>query len=675
MAQNDQSEFQALRSALDVTADAVARIGSDGRISWANEAFGNLLAASPSELVGRTLVSLAIPEHAAVVAEAVRRLGERGRAVLEASWARPGRSSIDVRAHLRAGHVVVHERAREERAETLSRTLVDLARDPGLHEGHRAEGLRVVTRTVAEALEVERVSVWISTEDDRKIQAIAVFERGPGRHSAGAVLTHEQCPRYFAALEDAHTLAAEDAQVDPRTAGFNEGYLAPLGIRALLDVPIRRDGRTIGVVCHEHVGGPRRWLPEERYFAASVADLVALLLESHERRITERLLRQAEEQLVEAQKMEALGRLAGGIAHDFNNVLSAIQGHAELIHHERTDLHGAREAAGFVEAAAQRGAGLTAQLLAFSRRQILQPTALDLDRVVREIVPMVERLLGRGIVLRVLPGATRTVLADRSQLDQVILNLCVNARDAMPRGGTLTIETRDADLDAIRASVLGAPAGGRFVTLCVADTGIGMDAETRSHLFEPFFTTKRAGGGTGLGLATVGGVVRQSGGAIEVESAPGAGTTFRVYLPCDPANGEVARRLLRGGPRRTLLLVEDDPEVRRAAHRTLLEAGFSVLEARDADEALRLSRLWRGPLHGLVTDVILPGRGGEELARTLSRARPGLGVVFTVGAGDDPGWSGGSGASRTLVKPFSPASLLDAVAHVLDVEPAPRDRP
>ena len=672
MVKTDESEFQALRSALDVTADAVARIEADGRITWANEAFGNLLAKSPPELVGRTLVSLAIPEHAAAVSEAVRRLAERGRAVLEASWERPGRSSIDVRAHLRAGHVVVHERAREARAEALSRTLVDLARDPGLHEGHRGEGLRLVTRTVAEALEVERVSVWISTEDDRKIQAIALFERGPGRHSAGALLTREQCPRYFAALEDAHTLAAEDAQLDPRTSGFNEGYLAPLRIRALLDVPIRRDGRSIGVVCHEHVGGPRRWLPEERYFAASVADLVALMLESHERRITERLLRQAEEQLLAAQKMEALGRLAGGIAHDFNNVLSAIQGHAELIHHERADLESAREAAGFVEAAAQRGAGLTAQLLAFSRRQILKPAPLDLDQVVREIVPMVERLLGRGIALRVQPGATRTVLADRSQLDQVILNLCVNARDAMPRGGTLTIETQDVELDAMRAALLGAPAGGRFVTLCVGDTGVGMDAETRSHLFEPFFTTKGAGGGTGLGLATVDGIVRQSGGAIEVESAPGTGTTFRVHLPCDPANGEVARRLVRGGPRRTLLLVEDDPEVRRLAHRTLLEAGFAVLEARDADEALRLARLWRGPLHGLVTDVILPGRSGPELARMLSHSRPALGVVFTVGAADDPELLAGTGAGRTLKKPFTSAGLLDVVAEVLEARGGPR---
>ncbi len=674
MAQDDQREFEALRSALDVTADAIARIEADGRISWANEAFGNLLATAPSELAGRELASLAVPEHAPRVAEAVARLGERGRAVVDASWVRPGRSHVEVRAHLRAGHVVVHERAREERAEALSRTLVDLARDPGLHEGHRGEGLRLVTRKVAEALEVERVSVWISTEDDRKIQAIALFERGPGRHSAGAVLTREQCPRYFAALEDAHTLAAEDAQVDPRTAGFNDGYLVPLGIHALLDVPIRRDGRTIGVVCHEQVGESRRWLPEERYFAASVADLVALLLESHERRVTERLLRQAEEQLLEAQKLEALGRLAGGIAHDFNNVLSAIQGHAELIHHERTDLHGAREAARLVEAAARRGAGMTAQLLAFSRRQVLNPVPLDLDRVVGEMAPLIEGLLGRGIGLRVRPGATRTVLADRSQLDRVILNLCVNARDAMPKGGTLTIETRDVDLDAMQAAVSGAAAGGRFVTLCIGDTGIGMDAETRAHLFEPFFTTKRAGGGTGLGLATVDGIVRQSGGAIEVESAPGVGTTFRVHLPCDPANGEVARRLLRGGPRRTLLLVEDDPEVRRTAHRTLLEAGFSVLEARDADEALRLARLWRGPLHGLVTDVILPGRSGPELAQALSGTRPGLGVVFTVGATEAPAGGAGLGSGRPLSKPFTPAALLEAVAAVLDAGTAAGDR-
>jgi len=662
----NRAEFEALRSALDVTADAIARITTVGRIAWANEAFGNLLATPPADLVGRDLASLAIPEHAERVEDAVARLAERGRAVLEATWARPGRSGIDVSCHLRAGHVVVHERAREARAEALSRTLVDLARDPRLHEGHRSEALRLVTQTVAETLEVERVSVWISTEDDTKIESIALFEKGLGRHSAGAVLTHDQCPRYFAALEDAHTLAADDAQSDPRTEGFNEEYLVPLGIRSLLDVPIRRDGKTIGVVCHEHVGAPRRWLPEERYFGGSVADLVALILEGHERRITERLLRQAEQQLHQAQKMEALGRLAGGIAHDFNNVLTAILGHAELIQHDRIDLVGARAAAAHVLEAGRRGAGLTGQLLAFSRCQVLKPTALDLDQVVRDIAPMIERLVGEAVILRLRTAGTRPVRADRSQLDQVILNLCVNARDAMPRGGELTIETRDVDLDPIRAAVLGAASGGPYVTLCVTDTGVGMDAETKAHLFEPFFTTKRAGAGTGLGLATVDGIVRQSGGAVEVESAPGVGTTFFVHLPCDPAVAEATRRLETGGPPLTLLLAEDDPHLRRRAHRALLEAGFTVLEARDADEALRLAGLWRGPIHGLVAGAVLPGRGGAALARILSQGRPDLAVVLTARSpGDSDDRSDPRGA-RVLSTPFTPEQLLKAVRGALD---------
>jgi PAS domain S-box-containing protein len=385
--------------------------------------------------------------------------------------------------------------------------------------------------------------------------------------------------------------------------------------------------------------------------------------------ITERRL--LEEQLRQAQKMEAIGQLAGGIAHDFNNLLTAIRGYAELIHAEIAPGDPARGDIDQVLAAADRAAELTRQLLAFSRRQVLQPQIVDVGESVARLASMLRRLLGEHIDLAVerVPGVG-LVTVDRSQLEQVIVNLAVNARDAMPDGGRLTIEVADVVIGADYAAMHPEATPGQYVSLAVSDTGLGMDAETRAHVFEPFFTTKEPGRGTGMGLATVYGIVKQSGGLIYVYSEPGRGTTFQIYLPrADQlpadATSTVQPRVSAGTE--TILLVEDDGAVRDFARRALTGSGYTVLEAEDGGKALALVGRVRAGIDLLVTDVIMPGMNGRELAERLVAARPGLRVLFVSGFAQDYfGRSGVADELSYLPKPFSAAALVRTVRQVLD---------
>jgi two-component system cell cycle sensor histidine kinase/response regulator CckA len=383
-----------------------------------------------------------------------------------------------------------------------------------------------------------------------------------------------------------------------------------------------------------------------------------------------------EAQLRQAVKMEAVGRLAGGIAHDFNNLLTAILSYADFLLTSLGVDHPAREDAEEVRRAALKAADLTRQLLAFSRRQVLQPKLLDVNAIVVEMEKLLRRLIGEDVTLRTsLAGGLGVVRADPSQLEQVIVNLAVNARDAMPRGGTLTIETADADADDVRAHGRVTVPSGRYVMLRMSDTGEGMDAATRARLFEPFFTTKEHGRGTGLGLATVYGIVKQSGGFIWVDSAEGRGTTFTVHLPRAEAAGAPAaaptpRRDARAGGE-TILLVEDDEAVRDLTRRTLVGQGYRVLEAANGTEALRLAAEHQGPLDLLLTDIVMPGIGGRALAETLGASRPGTAVLFVSGYTEDEVIRKGAEVANLpfLQKPFSPATLLGRVRDVLDARP------
>ncbi|MGA2382049.1 MAG: PAS domain-containing protein [Gemmatimonadales bacterium] len=394
------------------------------------------------------------------------------------------------------------------------------------------------------------------------------------------------------------------------------------------------------------------------------------------RDITDRV--RLEDQLRQAQKMEAVGRLAGGVAHDFNNLLTAISGYSELLLADLASEDPRRLDVIEIRKATERAAALTHQLLAFSRRQVLQPRVVDLNAVIGGAEKLLRRLIGEHIALATrLEPSLASVTADSGQLEQVIVNLAVNARDAMQSGGTLALETRTVLIEAAaQTAEQSIVAPGRYVLLKVTDTGSGMDAETRRHLFEPFFTTKERGKGTGLGLATVYGIVKQSGGFIWVDSEPGKGTAFRIYLP---AVDDAARPAEAGGDARprdvptaagteTILLVEDEEAVRKVAREALHRRGYSVLEAADAERALEVSGRFDGHIALLLTDVVMPGLSGRALADRLAPLRPDTKVLYMSGYTDAAIVEHGVLAPglNYLQKPFTPDVLAQKVREVLD---------
>jgi PAS domain S-box-containing protein len=392
-----------------------------------------------------------------------------------------------------------------------------------------------------------------------------------------------------------------------------------------------------------------------------------------ERKQAEELLRRRDEQLRHSQKMEAVGRLSGGIAHDFNNLLGVIIGYSESIEHRVAANDPLRKSAEEIRKAGERAASLTHQLLAFSRQQVLQPQILDLNALVNDMGKMLTRLIGMHIELTTnLATELGQVKAEQSQIEQVIVNLVVNARDAMPEGGQLLIETSNLDVNENLASSLTFLQPGPYVLLTVTDTGIGMDANTRRHIFEPFFTTKGPGKGTGLGLATVYGVAKQSGGGVTVESEPGKGSTFKIFLPqtqesaVAPSPDEtIAKGSMGTG---TILLAEDEEALLKLTAERLTECGYTVLPARDGIHALEIARSFNEPIHLLLTDIMMPRMGGLSLARSMSELRPGIRVVFMTGHAErESSYREAirSGA-ESIQKPFSHEKLIRLVRQMLD---------
>jgi PAS domain S-box-containing protein len=383
--------------------------------------------------------------------------------------------------------------------------------------------------------------------------------------------------------------------------------------------------------------------------------------------------RSLEAQLRQSQKMEAIGQLAGGVAHDFNNILGIIIGYTGLLAKDVGPDHPGRARMAQIQAAADKGARLTRQLLAFSRKQIMQPRVLDLNLVVGEFDPMLRRVLGEDVELVVVAAQTLgSVKADPTQVEQILMNLVVNARDALPKGGHLRIETANVTFDENYVHRHPATQPGRFVMLAVSDTGVGMDAATQQRVFEPFFTTKEAGEGTGLGLATVYGIVKQSGGFIWLYSEKGLGTTFKIYLPRVDESAEPLPAtpppppLLHGDE--TLLVVEDTESLREMFCDVLQQEGYAVLSAANGEEALLLAREHQGPIQLLLTDVVMPKLGGADLARELSRLRPGLRVLYMSGYTNGVITKHGVAGKGIAVieKPFTTERLSRAVREALD---------
>jgi PAS domain S-box-containing protein len=377
-----------------------------------------------------------------------------------------------------------------------------------------------------------------------------------------------------------------------------------------------------------------------------------------------------EEQLRQAQKMEAVGRLAGGVAHDFNNLMMAVNGFSDLLLQELDPQNPRRKKVEQIREAGERAVELTRQLLAFSRRQVLQPRVLDLNTLVSNTMEMLRRLIGEHIELRIEPEATGRIKADPGQLLQVLVNLSVNARDAMPHGGSLRITTADVGLNGA-CSVL--PPGlkpGRYVLLSVIDTGIGMDSATKAHLFEPFFTTKPPGKGTGLGLSVVYGIVEHSGGHIECQSDSGAGTTFHVYFPTveEPVEASTSKGPLRdlSGGTETILVVEDESIVRDLICEALKPQGYHLLSAQTGLEALTLCRTHQGAIDLLLTDMVMPGMSGKQLAATVLSLWPNIKVMYISGHAEETLADVRSGGTMFLRKPVSPTMLVQQVRQVLD---------
>ncbi|MGH7520296.1 MAG: response regulator [Gemmatimonadales bacterium] len=387
--------------------------------------------------------------------------------------------------------------------------------------------------------------------------------------------------------------------------------------------------------------------------------------------ITER--KHLEEQLMQSQKMEAVGQLAGGVAHDFNNILTAIVGYTDLLASELGGNTRQLEDLEEIRKAARRAAALTRQLLAFSRKQVLEPRILDMNDVILNLDKMLRSLISENIDLRTsLAQDLDAARADPNQLEQVIMNLAINARDAMPEGGTLTIETANATLDPEYATQHVSVIPGDYVMLAVTDTGCGMDEQTKARIFEPFFTTKPAGRGTGLGLSTVYGIVKQSGGNIWLYTEPGRGTTFKIYLPAIQALpediGKAAPVEVARHGSGTVLVVEDDEQLRRLTHRALATQGYTVLEADRGSTALDIARRHKGAIDLLLTDVIMPDTNGRKLAETLRPARPGLRVLYMSGYPDGAIANHGmlEPGVAYLAKPFTTEAVVRKVREVLE---------
>jgi PAS domain S-box-containing protein len=426
------------------------------------------------------------------------------------------------------------------------------------------------------------------------------------------------------------------------------------------------------------------WFRDEGVMLHAAAGGRALLMQGVLYDITER--KRLEEQLRHSQKLEAVGQLAGGVAHDFNNLLMVIQAHNERLR-ARLDASdpASHKDAVEIDRAVSRATALTQQLLAFSRRQVLQLKALDLNTVLTEVAKMLDRLIPANIEMKILPAASSSrVKADPGQMEQVILNLAVNARDAMPQGGRLTIGTRNVELHETLAGSHAQIPPGEYAVLTVSDTGVGMRSEIQAHIFEPFFTTKKPGEGTGLGLAIVYGVIKQTGGWITANSELGKGTTFDIYFPqaLDEEAKSASKSISRDEPdckrgvsaasaargTETILLVEDQDEIRDLVREFLQKNGYTVLHAADGTEALQMANEYKHPIHLLLTDVVMPNLGGRELAHRLTQPRPQMKVLFMSGYPDHATWSSElvDDTAAVLQKPFPLDTLVRKIRSLFD---------
>ena len=628
--------------------DAAVVLDADGRIVDLNPAAERLFGAAEGERLSRTIDNETPGLHAADD-EAARRMALHS-----------GRWEGEI------GFVTL-----DGRSGTLLATLVaqpdELGRPGGLVAIYRDMSAEETRARLTAILDTERLRAEAAVRESEERHRL-LFEENPIpllvidaqtlmflSVNASAVLQYGYSRDEFTRMSILDIRPPEDADAALSRAA------APREVRSQRSGPYRHKRKDGSIVIVDIVS-------RDFLFAGRHARLVLAIDVTDQRRL--------EEQLRQSQKIEAVGQLAGGIAHDFNNLLTVIKGNVELALHQLPPASPLRNDLDQIAHAASRAALLTRQLLAFSRKQVLKPAVLDLTEVVAEAERMLRRVIGEDLrfVTELAPTVSR-VTADRGQIEQVLVNLVVNARDAMPAGGVLTVATGDVTFSPAEAAARHIVPG-PYVTLRVSDTGVGMDEATRSRIFEPFFTTKPIGRGTGLGLATVHGVVHQSGGFVTVESTPRVGSSFTVFLPRTthlehPNRATASGHAIERGSE-TILLVEDEDEVRTVARRVLTEAGYTVLEAANANEAIELFDRSRSEVSMLVSDVVMPGLNGHELSQMLRRHAPTLRTLFVSGYSFDArGDSSGVDDESFLAKPYDPTDLARRVRSILDAPCAP----
>ena len=630
-----------LASIVESSADPIVSKSLDGIITSWNEAAERLFGYAPEEIVGRSVSLLIPPDRPDEEAQILARL-QRGEGVSHFETVRRRKDGRLIEVSLTVSPI------RDGNGRIVGASKI--ARDITERKGAEAR-LRDSEERFQQLAENIGEIFWIWDREQRRVVYVSpAYETVCGRSCESLYQAEPGAWLDVIHPEDRECLLRVGAE--QRDAAYEQEFriVRPDGTVRWIQArafPVRDPGAQI-----KRVVGSARDITADKQAAAE--------------------LRRLEEQLRQAQKMEALGRLAGGVAHDFNNLLSVVFGHSALLALGSPSPERLRESVTQIGRAAERAAALTRQLLAFGRRQVVEPEVLDLNALVTDVASMLQRLLGEGVqVSTKLQPDLRPVRVDPGQMEQVILNLALNARDAMPRGGRLTLETRDIELDEATARAQADLGAGHYVLLAVSDTGAGMTPEVQARIFEPFFTTKAVGQGTGLGLSVVHGILKENGGHIAVQSLPDAGTTFKIYLPpsarlVEGSAESTPSEPIQGGE--TVLLVEDEEPVREVTALMLGSLGYRVLEASNGEEALRVAQAGLEQVDLLMTDVVMPGMGGRDLADALQACMPGLKVLFQSGYTDDTVIRQGILHTEMafLQKPFTLAALSQKLREILD---------